>query len=158
VPFGGLSSFPFLPSSFPDFRFFLHSRVIDPQWYQDWSSPYFNDSHRKVRSAIRKYTSPFFPIPSTLSRTHPSYAPQRLTSRLTLTSGTRLRPSRLKSTEGSLRTDTSLLLLLDQLVGLPSTLRVSLFRAESIQRSGTLSTVRPSADFAFPPDLPFSPG
>lgn len=31
-------------------------RFGDPFWYQDWASPYYNDSHRKVRSAIRKYT------------------------------------------------------------------------------------------------------
>ncbi|KAL8278933.1 hypothetical protein RQP46_008602 [Phenoliferia psychrophenolica] len=28
----------------------------DPYWYQDWASPYYKDSHRKVRSAIRKFT------------------------------------------------------------------------------------------------------
>ncbi|KAK4702143.1 acyl-CoA dehydrogenase, partial [Phenoliferia sp. Uapishka_3] len=28
----------------------------DPLWYQDWASPYYNDSHRKLRSAIRKFT------------------------------------------------------------------------------------------------------
>lgn len=27
----------------------------DPAWYQDWHSPYFNDSHRKFRAAIREF-------------------------------------------------------------------------------------------------------
>ncbi|GAA5842527.1 hypothetical protein JCM11251_004897 [Rhodosporidiobolus azoricus] len=31
----------------------------DPSWYQDWASPYYNDSHRKVRSAIRKFTDTY---------------------------------------------------------------------------------------------------
>ncbi|GAA5997895.1 uncharacterized protein JCM10292_006890 [Rhodotorula paludigena] len=31
----------------------------DPFWYQDWASPYYNDSHRKVRSAMRKFTDEF---------------------------------------------------------------------------------------------------
>ncbi|SCV74312.1 BQ2448_6744 [Microbotryum intermedium] len=31
----------------------------DPMWYQDWSSPYFTDSHRKVRSAMRNYTDKY---------------------------------------------------------------------------------------------------
>jgi hypothetical protein len=53
VPFGGSSS-PFLLFLLPS-QAYLFFR-LDPQWYQDWSSPYFNDSHRKVRSAIRKYT------------------------------------------------------------------------------------------------------
>ncbi|ORY92790.1 acyl-CoA dehydrogenase/oxidase [Leucosporidium creatinivorum] len=28
----------------------------DPFWYQDWQSPYYKDSHRKLRSAMRKFT------------------------------------------------------------------------------------------------------
>ncbi|KAM0752221.1 acyl-CoA dehydrogenase NM domain-like protein [Meredithblackwellia eburnea MCA 4105] len=28
----------------------------DPYWYQDWASPYYKDSHRKVRAAVRKFT------------------------------------------------------------------------------------------------------
>lgn len=28
----------------------------DPMWYQDWASPYYNDSHRAVRRAIREFT------------------------------------------------------------------------------------------------------
>lgn len=28
----------------------------DPLWYQDWESPFYNDSHRRLRTAIRKYT------------------------------------------------------------------------------------------------------
>ncbi|GAA5940106.1 hypothetical protein JCM1841_001891 [Sporobolomyces salmonicolor] len=31
----------------------------DPFWYQDWASPYYNDSHRKVRSAVRKFTETY---------------------------------------------------------------------------------------------------
>ncbi|TKA54290.1 hypothetical protein B0A53_03382 [Rhodotorula sp. CCFEE 5036] len=31
----------------------------DPQWYQDWASPYYNDSHRKVRAALRKFTDTY---------------------------------------------------------------------------------------------------
>ncbi|GAA5876614.1 hypothetical protein JCM8547_002422 [Rhodosporidiobolus lusitaniae] len=31
----------------------------DPFWYQDWASPYYNDSHRKVRTAIRKFTDTY---------------------------------------------------------------------------------------------------
>jgi alkylation response protein AidB-like acyl-CoA dehydrogenase len=27
----------------------------DPYWYQDWSSPYYDESHRKVRAAIRQF-------------------------------------------------------------------------------------------------------
>lgn len=27
----------------------------DPTWYQDWKSPYYNDSHRKWRAAIREF-------------------------------------------------------------------------------------------------------
>ena len=27
----------------------------DPAWYQDWESPYFNDSHRRFRAAIREF-------------------------------------------------------------------------------------------------------
>lgn len=27
----------------------------DPMWYQDWYSPYYNDSHRKVRQAVRDF-------------------------------------------------------------------------------------------------------
>ncbi|KPV75396.1 uncharacterized protein RHOBADRAFT_43902 [Rhodotorula graminis WP1] len=28
----------------------------DPFWYQDWKSPYYNDSHRKLRAAMRRFT------------------------------------------------------------------------------------------------------
>ncbi|KAM0787764.1 hypothetical protein ACM66B_003821 [Microbotryomycetes sp. NB124-2] len=28
----------------------------DPYWYQDWASPFYNDTHRRLRAAIRKYT------------------------------------------------------------------------------------------------------
>jgi len=28
----------------------------DAYWYQDWKSPYYNDSHRKLRSAMRRFT------------------------------------------------------------------------------------------------------
>ncbi|BGP47980.1 hypothetical protein JCM10450v2_003849 [Rhodotorula kratochvilovae] len=28
----------------------------DPFWYQDWKSPYYNENHVKVRSAMRKFT------------------------------------------------------------------------------------------------------
>ncbi|GAA5935702.1 hypothetical protein JCM10213_003665 [Rhodosporidiobolus nylandii] len=28
----------------------------DPFWYQDWASPYYKDSHRKVRAAVREFT------------------------------------------------------------------------------------------------------
>ncbi|GAA5908234.1 hypothetical protein JCM6882_006777 [Rhodosporidiobolus microsporus] len=31
----------------------------DPSWYQDWASPYYNDSHRKVRSALRQFTDTY---------------------------------------------------------------------------------------------------
>ncbi|KAH8923526.1 acyl-CoA dehydrogenase NM domain-like protein [Atractiella rhizophila] len=27
----------------------------DPFWYQDWSSPYYNDSHKRLRSFMRKF-------------------------------------------------------------------------------------------------------
>lgn len=27
----------------------------DPMWYQDWYSPYYNDSHRKVRKVVRDF-------------------------------------------------------------------------------------------------------
>ncbi|KAJ3218475.1 hypothetical protein HK099_005032 [Clydaea vesicula] len=27
----------------------------DPYWYADWSSPYYNESHRRVRAAVRKF-------------------------------------------------------------------------------------------------------
>ncbi|KAJ3060937.1 hypothetical protein HDU98_003128, partial [Podochytrium sp. JEL0797] len=27
----------------------------DPYWYQDWSSPYYNESHRKLRSFVRNF-------------------------------------------------------------------------------------------------------
>jgi len=27
----------------------------DPCWYQDWNSPYYNDSHRKFRAAMREF-------------------------------------------------------------------------------------------------------
>jgi alkylation response protein AidB-like acyl-CoA dehydrogenase len=27
----------------------------DPIWYQDWNSPYYNDSHRKLRAAAREF-------------------------------------------------------------------------------------------------------
>lgn len=27
----------------------------DPMWYQDWYSPYYNDSHRAVRASVRKF-------------------------------------------------------------------------------------------------------
>src|SRR3954447_25049031 len=27
----------------------------DPYWYQDFHSPYYNDSHRRVRAAVRKF-------------------------------------------------------------------------------------------------------
>jgi alkylation response protein AidB-like acyl-CoA dehydrogenase len=27
----------------------------DPSWYQDWFSPYYNDSHRKFRAAMREF-------------------------------------------------------------------------------------------------------
>lgn len=27
----------------------------DPMWYQDWGSPYYNDSHRAVRKAVRAF-------------------------------------------------------------------------------------------------------
>lgn len=27
----------------------------DPTWYQDWASPYFTESHRKWRAAIREF-------------------------------------------------------------------------------------------------------
>ena len=27
----------------------------DPTWYQDWNSPYYNDSHRRFRTAIRAF-------------------------------------------------------------------------------------------------------
>lgn len=36
-------------------RLTLRTRV-DPFWYQDWTSPYYNDSHKKVRRAIREFT------------------------------------------------------------------------------------------------------
>ncbi|TPX37119.1 hypothetical protein SmJEL517_g00967 [Synchytrium microbalum] len=29
---------------------------VDPYWYQDWYSPYYNESHRRVRAAARKFT------------------------------------------------------------------------------------------------------
>ena len=28
----------------------------DPYWYADWGSPYYNDSHRRVRKAMRDFT------------------------------------------------------------------------------------------------------
>ena len=28
----------------------------DPNWYQDWNSPYYNDSHRKFRKYVREFT------------------------------------------------------------------------------------------------------
>ncbi|GAA5878916.1 hypothetical protein JCM16303_007228 [Sporobolomyces ruberrimus] len=31
----------------------------DPFWYQDWTSPYYNDSHKKVRRAIREFTDTY---------------------------------------------------------------------------------------------------
>ncbi|GAA5861609.1 hypothetical protein JCM3774_002644 [Rhodotorula dairenensis] len=31
----------------------------DPQWYQDWASPYYNDSHRRVRAALRQFTDTY---------------------------------------------------------------------------------------------------
>lgn len=27
----------------------------DPVWYQDWFSPYYNDSHRRFRAAMREW-------------------------------------------------------------------------------------------------------
>ena len=27
----------------------------DPYWYSDWSSPYYDESHRKVRAAVRQW-------------------------------------------------------------------------------------------------------
>ncbi|KAI8823662.1 acyl-CoA dehydrogenase/oxidase [Fimicolochytrium jonesii] len=27
----------------------------DPSWYQDWGSPYYNESHRRVRAAMRQF-------------------------------------------------------------------------------------------------------
>ncbi|KAI9011292.1 acyl-CoA dehydrogenase/oxidase [Gaertneriomyces semiglobifer] len=27
----------------------------DPSWYQDWGSPYYNDSHRRVRAEVRRF-------------------------------------------------------------------------------------------------------
>lgn len=27
----------------------------DPSWYSDWSSPYYNDSHRRLRAAVRAF-------------------------------------------------------------------------------------------------------
>ncbi|KAI9294847.1 acyl-CoA dehydrogenase NM domain-like protein [Neoconidiobolus thromboides FSU 785] len=27
----------------------------DPSWYQDWNSPYYNESHRKLRKAVREF-------------------------------------------------------------------------------------------------------
>ena len=27
----------------------------DPYWYQDWNSPYYNDSHVKWRDALREF-------------------------------------------------------------------------------------------------------
>jgi hypothetical protein len=27
----------------------------DPYWYQDWSSPFYNESHRKLRAYVRKF-------------------------------------------------------------------------------------------------------
>lgn len=53
VPFGGASNsfrLPLLLSADCSRSF------TDPQWYQDWASPYYNDTHRRVRSAVRKYT------------------------------------------------------------------------------------------------------
>ena len=26
----------------------------DPSWYQGWNSPYYNDSHRRFRAAMRE--------------------------------------------------------------------------------------------------------
>ncbi|GAA5928288.1 uncharacterized protein JCM15063_003839 [Sporobolomyces koalae] len=31
----------------------------DPFWYQDWASPYYNDSHRAVRRAVREFTDTY---------------------------------------------------------------------------------------------------
>ncbi|BGP55358.1 hypothetical protein JCM8202v2_002958 [Rhodotorula sphaerocarpa] len=31
----------------------------DPMWYADWASPYYNESHRKVRTAIRNFTDTY---------------------------------------------------------------------------------------------------
>ncbi|BGO93925.1 hypothetical protein NBRC10512v2_006243 [Rhodotorula toruloides] len=31
----------------------------DPFWYQDWASPYYKDSHRKLRSAMRAFTDEY---------------------------------------------------------------------------------------------------
>lgn len=31
----------------------------DPAWYQDWSSPYYNQSHHKVRRAVRQFTDTY---------------------------------------------------------------------------------------------------
>ncbi|GAA6027308.1 hypothetical protein JCM8097_002579 [Rhodosporidiobolus ruineniae] len=31
----------------------------DPFWYQDWASPYYTESHRKVRTAIRQFTDTY---------------------------------------------------------------------------------------------------
>lgn len=30
-------------------------RYCDPSWYQDWHTPYYNDSHRKFRDAVREF-------------------------------------------------------------------------------------------------------
>lgn len=27
----------------------------EPAWYQGWHSPYYNDSHRRYRDAVRKF-------------------------------------------------------------------------------------------------------
>lgn len=27
----------------------------DPSWYQDWYSPYYNESHKRFRSAVREF-------------------------------------------------------------------------------------------------------
>lgn len=29
----------------------------DPYWYSDWQSPYYDESHRKVRAVVRRYIS-----------------------------------------------------------------------------------------------------
>lgn len=56
-------------------RLTLRTRV-DPFWYQDWTSPYYNDSHKKVRRAIREFTGSFLPLLPSLSLSLSSLSPR----------------------------------------------------------------------------------
>ncbi|KAJ3119584.1 hypothetical protein HK098_005320 [Nowakowskiella sp. JEL0407] len=57
LPFGGKYQVYFIDEVFLKSILFAKKKLIDPYWYSDWYTPYYNDSHRRLRAFMRSFVS-----------------------------------------------------------------------------------------------------